>query len=202
MTLSADNSLQAAPAPAYDGLMASLGRNVSTAREARGWTQAELAENAGVGRSTVAKIESLNTTDVSLSTVSGLAKALDIPPYMLFLGPDDWAKMASLASLPEMVRARGPELDADAIDRLSAMARSESKSDQKQAREEIEGIAAGVLGIAPGDSGQSAEEARRETRVATASLAVSTALGAAMLPSFPILNAVIGGILSRGKKMF
>lgn len=202
MSPTLDTSAQADTAIAYDGLMASLGRNVAIAREARGWTQAELASNAGVGRSTVAKIESFNTTDVSLSTVSGLAKALDIPPYLLFLGPDDWAKMASLASLQEMVKARGPKLGADAIDRLSTLARSASKSDQKQARDEIEGIAAGVLGISPGDSGKGDEEAQRESAAATASLTIPTALGAAMLPSFPILNAVIGGILARGKKMF
>lgn len=189
-------------ASAYDCLMVNLGRNVSTAREACGWTQADLAKNAGVGRSTVAKIESLNTTDVSLSTVSGLAKALNIPPYMLFLGPDDWGKLASLASLTDMVKARGPELGADAIDRLSTMARSSSKSDQKQAREEIESIAAGMLGIAPDDSNQESEEAKCEVRAAIAALAIPTALGAAMLPSFPILNAVIGGILARGKKIF
>ena len=51
-------------------LLFNLGRNVTVARNSAGLTQAALAELAGIGRSSIGKIESFNTEDVSLSTVA------------------------------------------------------------------------------------------------------------------------------------
>jgi transcriptional regulator with XRE-family HTH domain len=62
-----------------------VGTRVRRFRTARGWSQATLAERAGLGRVTVARIE-LATHDVGLSTLHAIARALRVPLRSLLPG--------------------------------------------------------------------------------------------------------------------
>jgi transcriptional regulator with XRE-family HTH domain len=54
-----------------------LSRRLKQYREARGWTQAQLAERAGFSRAYVARLE-IGRHDPTLSTLETLAKALRV----------------------------------------------------------------------------------------------------------------------------
>jgi transcriptional regulator with XRE-family HTH domain len=62
-----------------------VGAQIRTRRTARGWSQATLAERAGLGRITVTRIE-VGTQDASLTTLAALAKALGVPVRSLLPG--------------------------------------------------------------------------------------------------------------------
>lgn len=192
------------PSKHHRALLDNLGRNVTIARAASGFTQAVLADMAGVGRSSIGKIESFNTEDVSLSTVSAIAEAFDMPPYLLLLGKDDWSKLATISSLKEMVEEGMARMESKAktegasmeeitpdVNRLSNLSRSEAPADKAEAAREIGSIASKILGQ---------EDATEKTKAVSTS--VSAALGASMLPGLPILNGMIAGILSGKKKRF
>ncbi len=52
-------------------------------RDARGWTQAELAERAEVTRATVSRIEGGKVRSLDLEVFEKLATALDVHPAVL-----------------------------------------------------------------------------------------------------------------------
>ena len=52
-------------------------------RDARGWTQGELAERAGVTRATVSRIEGGKVASLDLQVFEKLANALDVHPAVL-----------------------------------------------------------------------------------------------------------------------
>lgn len=52
-------------------------------RDARGWTQVELAERAGVTRATVSRIEGGKVASLDLEVFEKLANALDVHPAIL-----------------------------------------------------------------------------------------------------------------------
>ena len=57
-------------------------------RDARGWSQTELAERAGVTRATVSRIEGAKVASLDLQVFEKLARALDVHPSALV----DWAE--------------------------------------------------------------------------------------------------------------
>ena len=59
-----------------------LGQRIVEVRKARGWTQADLSEAAGISRITVSKIER-GVTDVGYVRLIRLARALDVPASAL-----------------------------------------------------------------------------------------------------------------------
>ena len=59
-----------------------LARNVLRLRVQRGWTQAELAEHAGMRQPRIAEIESAKR-DTQIETVDRLAVAFSVPSYTL-----------------------------------------------------------------------------------------------------------------------
>lgn len=63
---------------------AALGRSIRDARQAKGWTLEEAGRAAGIGRSTLSKIEN-NQTRPSFDIVRRLTQALDMNPPQLFL---------------------------------------------------------------------------------------------------------------------
>ncbi|PSL15695.1 helix-turn-helix domain-containing protein [Shimia abyssi] len=63
---------------------AALGRSVRDARRAKGWTLEETGRIAGIGRSTLSKIEN-NQTRPSFEIVRRLTQALDMNPPQLFV---------------------------------------------------------------------------------------------------------------------
>ncbi|WP_170335375.1 helix-turn-helix domain-containing protein [Ruegeria arenilitoris] len=70
------------PADHDDG--AALGRSIRDARRAKGWTLEEAGRAAGIGRSTLSKIEN-NQTRPSFEIVRRLTQALDLSTPQLFL---------------------------------------------------------------------------------------------------------------------
>jgi transcriptional regulator with XRE-family HTH domain len=68
--------------PSGAGLIHKFGAAVRQLREARGWSQEELAEQAGLNRSFVGEIERGEVT-VSLFTVAKLAQAFGMSPSAL-----------------------------------------------------------------------------------------------------------------------
>lgn len=82
-------------------LQLSLGNRLALARKAKGQTQAELAEKAGLSRATIAKIEA-GDADPKLSTVSDLAKALDVSPMWLVMSEEDMEVIAEIAESGEL----------------------------------------------------------------------------------------------------
>lgn len=69
-----------------DSLSASIGDAVRSQRVAKMWTQKRLAEESGVSRVTIARIE----TDAStphMSSVLAIARALGVDPHVLVADP-------------------------------------------------------------------------------------------------------------------
>jgi transcriptional regulator with XRE-family HTH domain len=58
-------------------MMSPIGFRVRELREARGWTQTELAKRAGIRRATVNRLENQRVTSIDLTVLEKLAKALD-----------------------------------------------------------------------------------------------------------------------------
>lgn len=90
-----------------------LGANLALAREAAGLTQHALAERAGTSRATIAQIEA-GEGDPRLSTLTSLADALCVSPFILILGREDALRLENLldqrASVFDVAPA-GPQLD-------------------------------------------------------------------------------------------
>ena len=70
-----------------------LGKNVARLRTAAGWTQAELADAAGLSQGAVSKIEAGRTTP-SIAIVGRLAKSLYVTLDEIFYrsGVDNYSK--------------------------------------------------------------------------------------------------------------
>lgn len=54
-------------------------------REARGWSQVELAKRAGIGRATLVAVENGSRKGVDFATLEGLAQAFGVPPGYLIV---------------------------------------------------------------------------------------------------------------------
>ncbi len=67
-----------------EGEGAALGRSIRDARREKGWTLEEAGRAAGIGRSTLSKIEN-NQTKPSFEIVRRLTQALDMNPPQLFV---------------------------------------------------------------------------------------------------------------------
>lgn len=63
-------------------IRARLGQNVRKLREARGWSQEDYADRAGIHRTYVSDIER-GRRNPTVSVVAKLAKALNVPPGKL-----------------------------------------------------------------------------------------------------------------------
>ncbi len=65
--------------------MAPLLVKIRAMREAKGWTQGELAERAGVTRATVNRIENGKPRSIDLEVLDKLANALGVPAGLLIV---------------------------------------------------------------------------------------------------------------------
>ena len=65
-------------------LIETFGRNVRQTRKERGWTQEQLAFEAGVKRAYLSEVEN-GQRNVSLDVVEKLAKALGVAPEILMV---------------------------------------------------------------------------------------------------------------------
>lgn len=66
-------------------MMSPLGLRIREAREAKGWTQAELAQKAGIRRATVNRIENQRIYTIDLAVLEKLADALGVDPALLIV---------------------------------------------------------------------------------------------------------------------
>ncbi len=81
-TLITEDAPETVTAPATD--TAALGQMVREARKRKGWTLEETGRRAGIGRSTLSKIEN-NRTKPGFDTVRRLTRALELETPQLFL---------------------------------------------------------------------------------------------------------------------
>ena len=70
---------------AYSYVMNPLSFRIKEIRKAKDWTQAQLAEKAGVRRATVNRIENAKVTSIDLEVLEKLAKALEVDPGYLIV---------------------------------------------------------------------------------------------------------------------
>jgi transcriptional regulator with XRE-family HTH domain len=61
----------------HKGAPETMGRRVASVRALRGWTQAQLAEQAGVALATIGYVET-DRVDPTTGTLSKIARALDV----------------------------------------------------------------------------------------------------------------------------
>ncbi|MFM0171216.1 helix-turn-helix domain-containing protein [Paraburkholderia sediminicola] len=78
------------------GLVREFGAAVRRLREARGWSQEQLAEHAGLNRSYVGEIER-GSAIASIVTVDKLARAFQVPIERLLNPSSDGADISALA---------------------------------------------------------------------------------------------------------
>lgn len=71
-----------------------VGAAVRAARSARGWSQAELARRSGVAQANVSIVET-GRSDVRLSTLAAIARALDLELALVARGGSQAAARAS-----------------------------------------------------------------------------------------------------------
>ena len=171
-----------------------VGKNVRAAREALGWKQDELAGRAGsVSRSTIAKIESFNATNVSMTTLSVVADALGIPPYMLLLGKQDWQKLANIATTYQQVEsyhASNPlGVSPDHVEKIEEMSSSGSKKERQRAVKETNAVVAKIFGLEICGESQTMER-QEQSRTAGTGMATS------MIPHYPIINGLIANLIT------
>lgn len=106
-------------------LQLTLGESLALARKAEGMTQGELAEESGLSRATIANIES-GGADPKVSTISELARALDISPAWLLMSEQDMEVIGELATSDDVSRLR-EMLPDDLVSQISTMIRSGGK---------------------------------------------------------------------------
>ena len=150
-----------------------LGANLALAREAAGFTQGDLAEEAGTSRATIAQIES-GEGDPRLSTLGAIADALRVGTFVLLLGKQDIGKLVALAQNQEALTLAVPNTaDVALLDELAA---SHLAADRRRAARMSSDIAAerGFDGVGA---------------------AVGAAIGTTLMPGFgTIVGAFLGAI--------
>ena len=67
-----------------------IGKEIRRLRKARGWTQRQLADSAGIAVTTLSSIE--NGTEPKIITVRAIARALDLPEDYFLQSDGDSAK--------------------------------------------------------------------------------------------------------------
>jgi transcriptional regulator with XRE-family HTH domain len=170
-----------------------IGKNLRNARNALGWKQAELADRTGsLSRSTIAKIESFNTTGISISTISLLAETLGVPTYMLMLDRTDWQKLASISTSSTKIidyQSSSNRISAEDVERIEVMSSSESKIIKQKAVRETNIVVDNIFRInrnVQNDATKNFEQSRT----------AGTGMAMAMIPKIPILNGLIANLLS------
>ena len=90
--------------PSTPSLALSLAAQVKALRTRRGWTQAQLAEEAEITSDEVSRIER-GTREPRFVTIERLAEALEVPPPRLFDGSADVSARTNAKQKPHGGRA-------------------------------------------------------------------------------------------------
>ena len=86
-----------------------IGNNFKSARLLEGLTQTELSNITGVKAGQISKIENDSTTDMKVSTLMKLSKALKVTPNTLLLNHSDMDKDTFLKTTIESCRSMSDE---------------------------------------------------------------------------------------------
>ncbi len=173
-------------------IYATIGKNVSEARAALKLTQAKLAERSGVSRSTIAKIETFTASSMSVEALASIAEVLHIPVYMLMLCEVDWKNLEKIADSAKMIdryMRSEDKISPDEVVRIEEMSKSDFKQERHDAMLKTKTVVGEIRGTEIerwGDLPSDIEQSR----------AVGIRLAMRKLPSSPILNGLIGSLLS------
>lgn len=74
--------------PAYSAPMQTMGERIRLLRQARGWSQTELAEKVGVTGGAISQWELGGTKNIKLETFLRLCSELGTQPHYLIFGPE------------------------------------------------------------------------------------------------------------------
>lgn len=91
-------------------LFASIALQIKALRQQRGWTQAELADRAGMKQSRISAMEQTSYQSWSIQTLKRLADAFDLPLLVKF---ESWGKLVDDASSLNRKSLERPEFQAD-----------------------------------------------------------------------------------------
>lgn len=170
-----------------------IGKNIRAARNALGWKQSELAERCGcVSRTTIGKIESYNATNISIATLSYIARTLGVPVYMLMLREVDWKNLAKIATTTSKIdgyRRSGKTIAPEDVEEIEALSKSELKKEKRAAVMKTKAAVNSILGVEP--RGQDALSDSIEQ-----SVTAGTGMATAMIPNIPIFNGLIASMIS------
>lgn len=170
-----------------------IGKNIKAARIALGWTQSSLAERTGcISRATVGKIESFNSTSISIYTLSKIASALGIPVYMLLLCKMDWKNLFKIATSRreiERYRQSGQSILPDDVERIEAMSKSALRKERQTAVVETNAVVVRILGIESAGIDKLSKDINQ-------SMTAGTGMATAMVPNIPIVNGLIATMIS------
>lgn len=169
-----------------------IGINVKAARESLGWKQAELAERSGgISRSTVAKIECGGP--VTASTLSDIADAFGIPPFMLMLRTADWKKLANVATcqlkIEEFISSSRAGVSPEKVERIQEMSGSSLKEERRSAVIETNEVVRIVFGL-----GTPSSDA--DGRSAETSKVAGTGIATRSIPTYPVINGLIANLIA------
>ncbi|KAA0595730.1 transcriptional regulator with XRE-family HTH domain [Azospirillum lipoferum] len=180
----------------FDQLKLNIGRSVSAARTALGWTQLQLARKVGISRSQVGKIESFNITNINIYSLLAIARELGVPLFTIIMGPNDWKNICDNIMGREgaysLIEAYSHTSNPDEILHLESMLKSEDSAlkfdgSSISARISSEIIVSGLIR-------NSAEEQIPE--IIGRTIRAASAIGSEMLPNNPVITSVIASILS------
>jgi len=119
-----------------------LAKNLVVARVVAGMTQQDLAQRAGVSRATIAQIET-GCGDPRLSTVTDLAKALEISPVLLLLGS---LEVQALSAIHEGAIPSPVEIGPEKLERMRDFVQSGMLKDRLRAAKLGAAVVRGISG--------------------------------------------------------
>jgi transcriptional regulator with XRE-family HTH domain len=103
--------------------VAVVGERIRKARDAKGWTQLELAAVSGISQGLISAIENGKVASPSVKTLTRLALALGLPLADLTLEPDPPEESELPQDLREQIRALPPDMR-EAVSQLIGQRRS------------------------------------------------------------------------------
>lgn len=171
-----------------------IGKNVRAARNARGWTQARLAERTGkLSRETIGKIESYNATSISVSSLSILADAFGVPIFLFVLRGADWKSICRIPGLVKDLEKSYNDsersISVKDAEEIEEMSRSVLKKDRRESVLKAKEVAQRIRGLHGSDKDEISSKVND-------SVTAGIAMAMEMNPSDPILNSVIATVIS------
>ncbi len=122
-----------------ESLKSLLANNIIMARKAIMLTQEELAERAGISRTTLAKIE-VGDIDPLLSTIDRIADALKISPSFILMSKDDLRAILNLLENSEEIKRVKKLIKEDDLKKILFLLQSDLRKNQSKAAKGISNL--------------------------------------------------------------